>query len=105
MRHNPQKSPKYQQVFDFIVKFKKEHDGNSPSIREIGDAIDVSSTNVVRYYLNGLAQMGKIKYAGKKPRMIEVVGGHWTRKIHNVFSTDNMKLEDADGLLLLASIR
>lgn len=79
MRKHAKTSPKYDLVYKFIVEFKRTHDGNSPTIREIGTACDVSSTAAVRYYLNGLVKCGLIKrsHESGEPRMISVVGGMW----------------------------
>jgi SOS-response transcriptional repressor LexA len=74
--------PMVEKVYEFIVKFKGGHDGNSPTIREIGDACGISSTSVVVYWLIRLEDQGLIRrpeppignrYACK----IEVVGGEW----------------------------
>jgi SOS-response transcriptional repressor LexA len=74
--------PVVQQVYDFIVEYKREHDGNSPTIREIGDACKITSTSVVIYWLIRLENQGFIRrpepamgnrYAAK----IEVIGGKW----------------------------
>ena len=66
-------------MFDFIVKYKTEHDGNSPSNREIGAAVGISSTSVVRYKLDELVRRGKIRpRIDRQTRSIEVVGGSWT---------------------------
>lgn len=67
---------KKQKVFEFIVKFKKEHDGNSPTIREIGIACNITSTSVVDYYLNQLVEVVLIFREGKQ-NSIKVIGGCW----------------------------
>ncbi len=79
MRH-AKFSPVRLRIFDFIVQFKKEHDGNSPTNREIMDACKISSTSVVSYYLDLLVKAGLINRCGAPgaSRMIEVAGGHWT---------------------------
>ena len=72
-------SPKERAVYAFIVSYKRAHDGNSPSDREIGDACEISSTSTVDYYLKNLAGMGKIEFASnRKSRRVQVVGGAWT---------------------------
>jgi SOS-response transcriptional repressor LexA len=72
-------SPRVDQVYDFIVKFKSDHGGNSPTIREIADAVEIPSTSTVDYYLGILEHLGKIKRSDNKgeSRMIEVIGGVW----------------------------
>ena len=71
-----------ERVYRFIVAYKRGQDGNSPTIREIGEACGISSTSVVTYWLKRLVADGLIRrpepiignrYACK----IEVVGGQW----------------------------
>ncbi len=73
-------------LFDFILKFKTEHDGNSPSIREIGNGCGINSTSLVKYYLGVLEGEGKITIERKVPgknRMINVTGGNWSYQVPN----------------------
>jgi SOS-response transcriptional repressor LexA len=70
-------------VFDFIVAYKREHDGNSPTIREIMLACGISSTSMVVFYLNKLERRGIIRrpepvFGARYANGIEVVGGKWT---------------------------
>ena len=68
-----------EQILQFIVRFKRAKDGNSPTIREIGRACDISSTSIVRYHLEKLEHQGLIQMARNgKTRGIQVVGGRWT---------------------------
>ena len=76
MRKTALTSPRYQEIYEFVVLFKKEHDGNSPTIRQIGDAIGVSSTSQVNHYLNVMVSRGMITRGGKF-RMIGIPGGVW----------------------------
>ena len=62
------------QVYEFIVKYKTENDGLSPSMREIMGQ-GVSSTSVVDWHLKKLEQEGKISCNGV--RGIKVIGGEW----------------------------
>ena len=62
------------EILAFIHSFKEER-GYPPTIREIGKAFGISSTNGVRYYLNLLEKAGHVKRAGKISRGIEGVGG------------------------------
>lgn len=66
-------------IFKFIIAYKRNHDGNSPTIREIGRACGVSSTSMVRFYLDALTLAGKIEMAGGpgSSRSILVKGGKW----------------------------
>lgn len=65
-------------IYDFIVKRKKQNDGNSPSIREIARHCDIPSTSIVNHHLRKLAEQGLIELSGNgKARMIIVTGGQW----------------------------
>ena len=73
-------------VYEFIVTYKREHDGNSPTIRTIGEACGISSTSVVHNLLVRLAMRGWIRRP--EPRIgtryaenIEVIGGKWIAPI------------------------
>lgn len=50
-------SERQHKMLDFIRKFSLEN-GYPPSIREIGSAVDISSTSVVNYNLNRLEEQG-----------------------------------------------
>jgi len=56
-------------ILAFIQKFTREH-GFPPTIREIGHAFEISSTNGVRYYLNLLEKGGHLKRSGRISRGI-----------------------------------
>jgi SOS-response transcriptional repressor LexA len=66
-------------VFTFIVNYKTQHDGIAPSLREIMNACDISSTSMVHVVLNLLEEGGRIERVGGKGtgRNIAVVGGSW----------------------------
>lgn len=64
-------------IFDFIVTYKRKNDGNSPTLREIGEQFN-ASTSVVSSHLNKLAEAGKlIKPEFNSSRNIVVVGARW----------------------------
>lgn len=66
-------------VYHFIIAYKGEHDGNSPTVREIGNAVDGISTSRTDYLLGVLVGDGLIELGNKRrTRSIRVVGGHWT---------------------------
>lgn len=48
-----------QAIYDFIDSFSRENH-YPPTIREIGNAIDVHSTSMILFYLNQLIDDGKI---------------------------------------------
>jgi predicted transcriptional regulator len=65
-------------VYKYIITYKSYYDGNSPSIREIADACDISSTSLVHYYLHGLIDEGLIEMSeGTARPRIMVKGGEW----------------------------
>lgn len=67
----------YDDVFAFIVEYKRKHGGNSPATREIMTACGITSTSVVRWILNDLAERGKILLTDKGSRNIEIPGAKW----------------------------
>jgi len=60
-------------ILTFIQGFTREK-GFPPTIREIGEAFDISSTNGVRYYLNMLEKGGQLKRSGRISRGIGPTG-------------------------------
>ena len=69
-------------VYNSIIAYKRAHDGNSPTFREIMEDCGISSTSVVLYYLNKLEQRGLIRrpeppIGNRNATKIEVVGGKW----------------------------
>ncbi|MBU1935780.1 transcriptional repressor LexA [bacterium] len=54
---------KQKNALDFIVRYLREHD-RPPTLREVGKAIGVSSTNGVRYLIDGLISKG---YLSRSP--------------------------------------
>ncbi|MBN1965822.1 MAG: hypothetical protein JW910_14315 [Anaerolineae bacterium] len=63
-----------QRIYDFIVAYKREHDGLSPAIKEIADTCQIGFSTV-RYHLWMLEIDGRIRAKGR--RSIEVIGGVW----------------------------
>ena len=52
-------SQRQQEIYQFIERFSREK-GRPPTIREIGSAVNISSTSVVNYNLNILEKAGMI---------------------------------------------
>ena len=65
-------SDRHRRIMEYLTEFIEEF-GYSPSIREIGDAIDVKSTSLVDYYLNQLEERGDISREGRISRSIRVL--------------------------------
>jgi SOS-response transcriptional repressor LexA len=62
---------------EYIVSYKRENDGNSPSVRQMMEGCALSTTSVVNYYLDNLERRGIIKARDyKQARHIEIVGGY-----------------------------
>jgi len=67
-----------ERIFRYVLDYKAEHDGCSPSFEEIMNAVDgVSSTSAVSYNLDKLEEAGRIVMAEGRNRSIQVVGGRW----------------------------
>ena len=64
-------SERHRKIMEFLTKFQEDN-GYSPSIRQIGDSIDVKSTSLVDYYLNQLQEMGYIEREDRISRSIRV---------------------------------
>jgi repressor LexA len=60
------------EILSFIKRFSSEK-GFPPTIREIGEAFGISSTNGVRYYLTMLEKSGQLTRRGKISRGIGLV--------------------------------
>ena len=65
------------EIYDYIVEHKIKHDGNSPTVRAIMAACDISTTSVVKYHLGKLADQGYITIINRR---IEVTSGQWVLK-------------------------
>ena len=66
--------PKDKEILDFIKQFKKEN-MYSPSVREIGSAVNLKSSSSVNGRLKRLEEQGFIIRDPKKPRTIDFMMG------------------------------
>src|SRR3972149_5356392 len=75
-------SPKQRRILEFIQGFIDEHD-YPPSIRQIQEACDISSTSVVDYNLRILEKQGYIRRDREVSRAIELLepGGRRPRVV------------------------
>lgn len=64
-------------VYEFIVKFKLRHNGNSPTLREIAHGCDLSSNSTVTYHVNKLKEDGRVVVRDGMARSIDVAGSRW----------------------------
>jgi hypothetical protein len=61
-------------VYQYIVEYKRQHDGLSPSISEMARVLSMNRTTA-RYHVLMLEHEGRIRLVGR--RAIEVIGGAW----------------------------
>lgn len=64
---------RHQKILEFIQEYQRKHK-HPPSIREIGENCDISSTSVVNYYLDQLEKSGHIERDRKISRGLRVTG-------------------------------
>jgi repressor LexA len=67
-------SERAKEILAYVRRSTREK-GYPPTIREIGEAFGISSTNGVRYHLNLLEKAGHLKRQGRISRGIEAPGG------------------------------
>ena len=65
-------SPKQQQILNFIIQ-KQAQRGYPPSVREICEAANLSSTSTVHGHLERLERKGYIRRDPTKPRALEIL--------------------------------
>ncbi len=68
-------SERQKKILEFIAAFTREN-RYPPSLREIGEAVGISSTSVVNYNLNILEREGYIERDPLVSRGIKMVGSH-----------------------------
>jgi repressor LexA len=71
-KRHPGLSERHLKIMEFLSRFQDDN-GYSPSIRQIGDSINVKSTSLIDYYINQLQEMGYIEREGRISRSIRVV--------------------------------
>ena len=64
-------SKRQQEVYEFIKRYIRDH-GFPPSVREIGEAVELLSTSTVHAHLNTLEKKGMIRRLAAKNRCIEI---------------------------------
>ncbi|MEX1271673.1 MAG: transcriptional repressor LexA [Acidimicrobiia bacterium] len=68
-------SERQRQVLEYIRSTVAAR-GYPPSVREIGEAVGLSSPSTVHSHLSSLVKLGYIRKDATKPRAIEVLGAH-----------------------------
>ena len=66
-------------ILAYVIAYKTETQGRSPTVRQIGRATDISSTYIVVRYLEQLAARGCIEWVrdGGKVLDIRIPGAKW----------------------------
>ena len=66
-------NPRQREILDFLADHARSH-AYPPTVREIGQAVGLSSSSTVQNHLNALEQKGLIRRDPTKSRTVEVVG-------------------------------
>lgn len=91
-----------QQIYDFLLVYTTEHD-YPPTIREIGDAVGLTSTATVHNHLKNLEKAGLIERDATKQRTIRIVRSSKTRNNTNV-TFDSSLDTDSENIPLVGRI-
>ena len=70
-------NPRQREILDFLTEHARSH-AYPPTVREIGQAVGLSSSSTVQNHLNTLEQRGYIRRDPTKSRTVEVVGSERT---------------------------
>ena len=62
-------------LYAYLINYKRSHDGNAPTLREIADECRISSTSVVNNLLMRLRKQGLIDFDSR--HRIEIVSAEW----------------------------
>lgn len=70
---------KLDMVHRYIINYKIEHDGISPTIRQVMEGLDISSTSVTSYYIKRLIDEGRLYHVRDESNTsgLGVTGGRW----------------------------
>ena len=69
-----------QELLDYLIDYKCDHGGNSPSFHEIADFCGMRTTSLVSYYLDKLEKMNLVTRIPGTARTISVVGWELTKE-------------------------
>lgn len=61
-----------EEIYNFILSYKEQY-GFPPSVREIGEQVNIKSTSTVHQHLATLERLGYIKIHKSIPRGIQVL--------------------------------
>ena len=60
-------------ILTYIIEYKADHDGVSPTFDEIAEAVGVNSKSVVSHHIGILVETGYLRRVIGSPRSLEVV--------------------------------
>lgn len=66
---------KEKEILRFVIEYKMDHNGNSPSYDQIMDACEISSKSEVKRILEGMEGAGLLNLNGR--RGIEIPNSEW----------------------------
>lgn len=71
-----------QRLYDFLIEYKIDHNGNSPTVIEMRDSASLSKSGRVQGVLRileniGLIRMGKTEEGNNRRWQIEIIGSEW----------------------------
>ena len=73
-------TPRQRRILDFIQRTVRER-GYPPTVREIGEAVGLTSSSSVHAQLENLGRLGLLRRDPAKPRAIEVAGARPARAV------------------------
>ena len=71
--------PTAEAVYRYIIRYKRQHAGESPTRREIAAGVGIAPTSIVHHHLVVLERAGWVRVArpGGRARMIAIPGAEW----------------------------
>src|SRR4051812_17834871 len=77
---DPKLTTRQQQIFEFIKRYTTEK-GYPPTVRDIGQAIGLTSSSTVHAHLANLERLGVLRRDPTKPRAMEVLADRAKRAV------------------------
>jgi repressor LexA len=92
-------NPRQREILEFLRNHSRNH-AYPPTVREIGQAVGLSSSSTVQNHLNALEQKGHIRRDPTKSRTVEVVGDEPAAVVSRSFSVPLVGRVAAGGPIL-----
>lgn len=77
-------------LYEFIIAFKRTHDGNTPSYAEMCEATGITSTGAIKGLIFILEAQGFLQSIDGRTRSMRVTGGQWS------MGSDSKQMPNAD---------